>query len=111
VVCRNRPPGPLFRARPAGGRLQLTYIGADTLGAQAFLHGFVNAHRPIQDVAAVDCGFCLVLCVVIAGFSLRPRGWGLVAVVAELLMVAINPLVVNISSVFSSALFVPGRGS
>lgn len=88
----------------------LGYIGADTLGAQAFLQGFVNAHRPIQDVAAVDCGFCLVLCVVIAGFSLRPRGWGLVAVVAELLVVAINPLVVNISSVFSSALFVAGLG-
>ena len=86
----------------------LGYIGADTLGGQPFLQEFVGAHFRISYIASVDVGFCLLLCMAVAGFGLRPRGWGLTAVVAELLVVAINPLVVNISSVFTTALLLSG---
>jgi len=81
----------------------LGYLGADTLGAAAFLQAFVAAHLPIEYLGSVDLAGGLLLCLALAGFGLPPSRWAVTATAAECLFVAVNPQLVNISSVFSGA--------
>lgn len=78
-------------------------VGAETLGAQAFLQAFVVAHLPIKYIGACDGLFCLLLCLALVAFDLPPGRWGIGAAAAAVCAWLINPQVVNISSVFSGA--------
>lgn len=79
----------------------LASMGAETLGGQSFLHAFVAARFPLAYLGAVDSFFCLLLCVALAGYAIKPGPWALGALTAELAVLAINPQLVNISSLFS----------
>jgi hypothetical protein len=78
-------------------------LGAETLGAQAFLQAFVVAHFPIAYIGTVDGLFCLVLCLALAAFGLSPGRWGVGATAAAICAWLIDPQLVNISAVFSGA--------
>jgi len=81
-------------------------LGTETLGGQAFLHGFAAAHWPIGYVNTVDAVFALVLCLMIILFValyVKLPYWLIPLVVAA--PVFINPQYVNIStSYIASAL-------
>ena len=81
-------------------------LGADTLGAQAFLQAFVAAHFPIEYIGSVDLAGCFLLCLALAGYGLPPGRWAATAIVAELLVVAVNPQMVNVSTLFSGVALV-----
>ncbi len=75
----------------------LSAIGLQTLGAQAFLDGFVVAFFPIIYINAVDAVFGLLLCLLLATQFTKDR---VMAVVCVLSVVFINPQYVNISTLF-----------
>jgi hypothetical protein len=75
----------------------LSAIGLQTLGAQAFLDGFVVAFFPIRFINAADAVFGLFLCLVLAA-QFAQRLW--ITVVSVLSVVVINPQYVNISALF-----------
>jgi hypothetical protein len=81
-------------------------LGADTLGGQAFLQAFVASHFPLVYIGAVDGFFCLLLCVTLAGFAIKPGSLALGSLAAELSVLAIEPQMVNSSSVFSGAVLI-----
>lgn len=78
-------------------------LGAESLGGQAVLQAFVAAHFPLNYLGTVDAVFCLLLCVALAGYAFAPGRWAVGAIVAELTVLAINPQMVNISSLYSGA--------
>ncbi|HEX3729392.1 MAG TPA: hypothetical protein VHV47_06280 [Opitutaceae bacterium] len=94
-------PARMLATGTVGGN-RLSAIGSETLGGQAFLQGFALAHLPPAWIGAVDSSFCLLLCVALAGFAGRPRGW-IAAAAAELAVFALNPQIINISAVYSGA--------
>jgi hypothetical protein len=75
----------------------LSAIGLQTLGAQAFLDGFVLAFFPIRYVNAVDAVFGLFLCLILATQFTKKR---VMTMVCLLSVVFINPQYVNISTLF-----------
>jgi hypothetical protein len=75
----------------------LSAIGLQTLGAQAFLDGFVVGFFPIKYVNAVDAVFGLFLCLLLASQFAKDR---VMSVVCVLSVVFINPQYVNISTLF-----------
>ncbi|PTX94505.1 hypothetical protein DB354_12235 [Opitutus sp. ER46] len=79
----------------------LSSLGAETLGAQAFLHGFVAAHFPLTYLGALDTWFGLLLCLGLVGWGRPVRGWGVGAVAAMVIFLAVDPLIVNVSALFS----------
>ena len=79
----------------------LGYLGADTLGAEAFLQGFLVSRFPIEYIGSVDLAGGLLLCLALTGFGLPSGRWAIFAIVSESLLIVINPQLVNISSVFS----------
>lgn len=76
-------------------------LGAETLGAQAWLHALVLVHLPIEFIGSVEPGWGLLLCLALTGFGAPSAGKGLTAAAAGVCLLAINPQVVNISSVFT----------
>jgi hypothetical protein len=79
-------------------------LGSETLGGQAFLHGFVAAHWPIGYVNSVDSVFGLALCLMAVGsaaFSVRLPVWYTPLVLA--FPVFINPQIVNISASYTAS--------
>lgn len=74
----------------------LSAMGLQSMGAQAFLHGFVVAFFPIQYINGVDAVFGLLLCLALA--ARLSRGW--VALAAVLSVYFINPQYVNISTLY-----------
>ena len=78
----------------------LGYLGADTLGAAAFLQAFVVAHLPIEYIGSVDLVGGLLLCLSLAGFGLPPGRGAAAALASSVLLLAVNPQIVNISAVF-----------
>ena len=79
----------------------LSAMGLQTLGAQAFLDGFVVAFFPIIYVNAVDAVFGLLLCLLLAAqFTRNQRNVLVMTVVAVLSVVFINPQYVNVSTLF-----------
>lgn len=84
-------------------------IGFYSLGFQSFFHAFGAAHFPLVYLNAFDA----VLCFLLTGLLLDDLGrrGGVAPVVrtlGALVLVAINPQYVNISSVFSGSLAVAG---
>ena len=83
---------------PLGG------MGSTTLGAQAFLHGFVLSVLPIGYINGVDAVFGLMLLMLIcaaAGWRRYPRFPG--AVLGPIMVAMINPRYVNVSSLYLGA--------
>src|SRR5580658_9656238 len=77
----------------------LSAMGLQTLGAQAFLDGFVVAFFPIVYINGVDAVFGLLLCLLLAGqFNPKQKNLLAMTVVAVLSVVFINPQSVNIST-------------
>lgn len=79
-------------------------LGSETLGGQAFLHGFVAAHWPIGYVNSVDSLFGLALCLLAvssAALSVRLPVWYTLFVLT--LPVFINPQIVNISASYTAS--------
>jgi hypothetical protein len=82
-------------------------LGSETLGGQAFLHGFAVAHWPIGYVNTVDSVFAFVLCLMML-LSVALRAWlpfwfiPLVVTVP----IFINPQYVNISSVYTAVVLI-----
>jgi len=85
----------------------LSALGSETLGGQAFLHGFVLAAFPIQYINAVDALFGLVLLMTLAASA----GWRRLApfpaaILGPIAVVMIPPQSVNVSSLFTGAALV-----
>lgn len=85
------------------GGNRLSALGAETLGGQAWLQGFVLAHCPPEYLGTVDAFFGALLCLFLAGFALGPSRSAGAAVGAQLAFLAINPQIVNVSSVYTGA--------
>src|SRR5580698_873971 len=82
----------------------LSAMGLQTLGAQAFLDGFVIAFFPIAYINGVDAVFGLFLCLILAAQVTPSRITSAVCVLSVFL---INPQYVNISTLYcGSALIV-----
>lgn len=75
----------------------LSAMGLQTLGAQAFLDGFVVAFFPIAYINGVDAVFGLFLCLILATQFTKDR---VMRVVCVLSVVFINPQYVNVSTLF-----------
>jgi hypothetical protein len=98
----NHPIRMLSTGSLGGGHLNA--LGSETLGGQAFLHGFVAAHWPIGYINSVDSVFGLTLCLMAvssAALSRRLPVWCMPIVVA--LPVFINPQIVNISASYTAS--------
>jgi hypothetical protein len=83
---------------------EFSALGSETLGGQAFLHGFALAHWPIGYVNTVDTVFAFLLCLMsILSVSMRTKlpFWYIPLLV--LVPIAINPQSVNISSVYTAS--------
>ena len=86
----------------------LSALGSETLGGQTFLHGLVLSFLPVSHIGhinGVDAVFCfaaLMLLTAAAGWN--KFSWFPGAVVGPLLIAAINPQYVNVSSLYSGAL-------
>ncbi len=77
-------------------------LGTETLGGQAFLHGFIAAHWSIGNINAVDALFGLILAltvVLIAADRARSPAWLAPLAVAPLIF--INPQYVNTSALYT----------
>ncbi len=79
-------------------------LGSETLGGQAFLHGFALAHWPIGYVNTVDSVFAFLLCLMsVLSVSVRKElpFWYIPLIV--LVPIFINPQYVNISSLYTAS--------
>ena len=91
----------------AGGSLDA--LGSETLGAQAFLQGFVVGHFPIYFINAADGVFCFCLCLLLAGgVALHRPAIGFAALLGVLGVFFIHPQYVNVSSLYSTAALMMG---
>jgi len=79
-------------------------LGFETLGGQAFLHGFVLSLAGFDALNAVDLGFAWPLCIALAGLGPCRDGWQAVTrMLAVVAVIALNPQVVNISATYSAS--------
>jgi hypothetical protein len=79
-------------------------LGSETLGGQAFLHGFALAHWPIGYVNTVDSVFAFLLCLMsVLSVSMRTElpFWYIPLVV--FIPIFVNPQYVNISSLYTAS--------
>ncbi len=82
-------------------------LGSETLGGQAFLLGFIAGHAPIPYLAAFESVFCVGLCGLLLIEAADRLGWPRSGGVgALLLLLVINPQLVNISSLYSGVLLI-----
>jgi len=85
----------------------LSALGSETLGGQAFLHGFILSAVPLPYVNGVDSVFGLfALMLIAAGAGWRRFPWPLGAALAALCTAIVNPLYVNISGLYIGALLI-----
>jgi hypothetical protein len=83
----------------------LSALGAETLGGQAFLHGFALSIRPIGYINGVDAIFGLFALMVVAAAAGRRRyPWVIGAVLGPVLIATINPQYVNVSGLYIGSL-------
>ncbi len=97
-------PARMLATGTVGGN-RLSAMGGETLGGQAWLEGFVLAHASPAYLGAPDTVAAFLLCVLLAGTAVR-RVHGAAAVLAGLAAVAINPQIINISTVYCGAALV-----
>lgn len=82
----------------------LSSMGAETLGAQAFLQGFAVSVLPIGYINAADAVFGLLLMMLLAAAAgWRRFHWFPGAVLGPLLVVIVNPQYVNVSALYIGA--------
>jgi hypothetical protein len=82
-------------------------LGSETLGGQAFLHGFAVAHWPLGYVNTIDSVFAFVLCLMmLLSVALRTRlpFWFIPLIVT--VPIFINPQHVNISSIYTAIVLI-----
>jgi hypothetical protein len=83
----------------------LSALGSETLGAQAFLHGFVLSVLPIGYINGVDSIFGLFALMLIAvSAGSRRFLWFPGAIFGSLLIATINPQYVNVSGLYLGGL-------
>jgi hypothetical protein len=83
----------------------LSALGSETLGAQAYLHGYVLSVLPIGYINSVDAVFGLfALMLVAAAVGRRRFLWFPGAVLGPLLIATINPQYINISGLYIGSL-------
>ena len=75
----------------------LSAMGLQTLGAQAFLDGFVVGFFPISYINGVDAVFGLFLCLILASQFTKDQVLSVVSVAS---VAAINPQYVNVSTLY-----------
>jgi hypothetical protein len=81
---------------------QLSALGSETLGGQAVLQAFVLNHFSIQYIYGVDSIFGLMICLFLAIACLPARLEYLpLALVLGVFVLAVNPLMINVSSIYS----------
>lgn len=84
-----------------------SWVGADSLGAQAFLQGFFVSHLPLLYVNCFDA----VICFLLGGLLISDLGrrlnihWLLTSLVV-VFFIFFNPQVVNISALYSGVLMI-----
>lgn len=82
----------------------LNALGSETLGAQAFIQGFIVGHLPIGLINGADRVFCFVLCLMLAGgVAIGRPALGPAAILGVLTVFFIHPQYVNVSSLYSTA--------
>ena len=82
----------------------LSALGSETLGGQAFLHAIVLAFFPIPFINGADAVFGLLLLMILGADVGRRRLAPLPgALLAPLLIVAVNPQYVNVSALYLGA--------
>ncbi|MSU24774.1 MAG: hypothetical protein EXS32_13245 [Opitutus sp.] len=84
----------------------LGQLGADTLGGQAFLQAFVLRYFPIEYIGSLDTGFGLLLCLGLTAYTSPLRRGGVLVAAAQLSLIAIDPQIVNVSSLFTTSALV-----
>ncbi len=75
----------------------LSAIGLQTLGAQAFLDGFVVGFFPVSYINGVDAVFGLFLCLILAAQFTKDQVMRVIAVAS---VAVINPQYVNVSTLY-----------
>lgn len=83
---------------------EFSALGSETLGGQAFLHGFALAHWPLGYVNTVDSVLAFLLCLMsVLSVSMREElpHWYIPLVV--LVPILVNPQYVNISSLYTAS--------
>ena len=79
----------------------LSALGSQTLGGQAFLHGFILAFFPIRYLNGLDALFGQALCLLLVlGFAWNRPERAPFAAAAMLLIVLVNPQYVNVSPLY-----------
>lgn len=79
-------------------------LGFETLGGQAFLHGFVLSLASYDALNAVDLGFAWPLCIALAGLGPCGDRWQVAArLLAVVSVIVLNPQIVNISATYTAS--------
>ena len=85
----------------------LSAIGLETMGGQAFLHGFILTHFSVEMLNGLDSVFSLFLCLILVGSVgwLQPRT-AIISLLSVTLVFLIHPQYVNISALYSASVFI-----
>jgi len=82
-------------------------LGVDSMGGQAFLQSFFVNHLPVSFINAFDLIACFVLCLFfLREIWLRQKKHWIFLLASLVTFVVINPMYVNISSLYSGSLMV-----
>jgi hypothetical protein len=82
----------------------LSALGFETLGGQAWLHGFAASVGGVESLNAIDLGLCFALCIALVGVG--PAGSSrliFARLLGVLAVLVINPQIVNVSATYSGA--------
>jgi hypothetical protein len=91
----------------AGGWFDL--LGWDSLGGQAFFQGFLLLALPIEYIHGLDAVLCFALAVALAGeLARRLDVHVLFAITAMVILITMNPMIVNVSTVYTGAVLIQG---
>jgi hypothetical protein len=84
-------------------------IGVDSLGAQAFMQSFFMGHLSLSYINAFDLISCFVLCLLLLReVWLTQKNHWIFLLASLVTFVVINPMYVNISSLYSGSLMILG---
>ncbi|MDH5526250.1 MAG: hypothetical protein OEY97_02940 [Nitrospirota bacterium] len=90
-----------------GDRFEL--LGIDSLGTQSLFHAATLLFWPTEFLSGFDSVFCLMVVMLLAAELVRAcggKGW--LAPAATFSVLAVNPVIVNTSSVYSSTVMILG---
>ena len=84
-------------------------LGIDSLGGQSFLQAFFLAILPIQYVNGFDTIFCFILLMfLLVEIAQKIKAHGLYLLFSILLLILINPQIVNLSALYSGSVMILG---